>query len=99
MTRWMHPPELERGGVPQPFDPVVEGAQFGLAREVSLALWEQACASATDSAGRVDVGDAQRRFRALAAGLAARGGRLASDVGRVTRVEGDGGRSRSRGTD
>src|SRR5215470_11715554 len=56
MTRWMHPPELERRRELAQFDPAVEGARFGLSHE-------------------------------LAARIAARGGRLWPDVGRVTRVD------------
>jgi aminopeptidase N len=86
MTRWMHPPELDRERKRDHFDPVVEGARHALARELSLAIWDRVCADATDSAGRRDMEQAQQRFHELAARIAARGGRLRPDVGRVTRV-------------
>jgi hypothetical protein len=86
MTRWMHPPELDHERKRDHFDPVVEGARHALARELSLAIWDRVCADATDRAGRRDMEQAQQRFHELAARIAARGGRLRPDVGRVTRV-------------
>jgi hypothetical protein len=82
MTRWMHPPELDRTREPEPFDPIVQGARYGLLSELLLSIWQRARADATDSAGRCDIEQAQRRFHELAA----RAGRLHPDVGRVTRV-------------
>jgi len=82
----MHPPELERQRERDLFDPGIEGARHGLARELSLAIWERVCADATDGAGRCDTEQARRRFHEIAARIAARGGRLRPDVGRVTRV-------------
>jgi hypothetical protein len=88
VTRWLHPPELELELERQRdlFDPVVEGARHGLARELSLAIWKRVCADATDSFGRGDTEQARRRFHEIAARMAARGGRLRPDVGRVTRL-------------
>lgn len=86
MTRWMHPPELERQGDRNQFDPVVEGSRYDLSRELSLEIWQRVSADATDSAGRWDEEQAQQRFRELAARIAARGGRLRPGVGRLTRV-------------
>jgi len=86
MTRWMYPPEIERQRALIPFDPVVEGARRGLSRELALVIWQRAQADATDRGGLCDPGEAQRRFRELAARIAARGGRREPDVGRLTRV-------------
>ena len=86
MTRWMRPPELDRERKRDRFDPVVEGARHALGRELSLAIWGRVSADATDSAGRRDMGQARQRFHEFAARIAARGGRLRPDVGRVTRV-------------
>lgn len=38
MTRWLHPPELERQRARNLFDPIVEGDRYGLSRELSLAV-------------------------------------------------------------
>jgi hypothetical protein len=94
MTKWIHPPE--RGGAREhdQFDPVTEGARYQLSRELSLELWECAVAEATDSAGRSNKQEAQRRFHELAARMTARGDRVRPDVGRLTR--GDAGPERSR---
>lgn len=86
MTRWMHPPELLRARKREQLDPVVEGRRYGLPRDLALAIWERVCADATDSAGRRDEGRARQQFHELAACIAARGGRLSPDVGRMTRV-------------
>jgi len=86
MTRWMRPHELERDQRRDGFDPVVEGARYQLSRELSLALWKRVCTAATDGAGRCDTEQAAQRFHAIAARIAARGGRLRPDVGRLTRV-------------
>jgi len=58
-----------------------------LSHELSLAIWQRVCADATDSQGRRDSEQAERRFREIAARIAARGGRLQPGVGRLTRVE------------
>jgi len=65
---------------------VVEGASYHLSREVSLAIWKRVSADATDGAGRHDMEQSRQRFHELARRIAARGGRLRPDVGRVTRV-------------
>jgi hypothetical protein len=83
----MHPPEIERERGRAGFDPVAEGSRYRLDRERSLAIWTRACAEIHDSAGRHDVEQARSRFHELAARIAARGGRLRPDVGRVTRVD------------
>jgi hypothetical protein len=85
MTRWMRPPELDSRGDVDRFDPAFEGARCGLSREVSLAIWERICADATDSAGR-RTEEVRRQFRELAVRIAAQGGRLSPDIGRLTRV-------------
>ena len=73
MTRWLHPPELEPQRKQAEFDPVVEGARFGLSRELSLALWERVCADATDDFERLDIEEARRQFHKIAERMAARG--------------------------
>jgi hypothetical protein len=97
VTRWMRGPELDRQRERDPFDPVAEGARYQLPPELSLAIWERVCTDATDSAGRRDLAMARQRFHDLAAHIAARGGRLHPDVGKLTRVdvESDSGPSRS----
>ena len=82
----MHPPELLRARERGQFDPVVEGGRHGLSRELSLEIWERACAAESDSAGRRDEGQAWQRFHDIAVRIVARGERLRPDVGRVTRV-------------
>ena len=86
MTHWIHPPLRDREPGRGPFDPVFEGARHGLSRDLALTLWQHACAEATDASGRRDDDLARRRFYQLAARLAARGGRLRPDPGRLTRV-------------
>jgi hypothetical protein len=86
LTRWIHPPALRRDREQARFDPVVEGSRYKLARELSLAIWDRVRADATDLLGRCDTDQAERRFHELAARIAARGGRLHPDVGRLTRV-------------
>ncbi|HEX8113761.1 MAG TPA: hypothetical protein VF516_38780 [Kofleriaceae bacterium] len=83
----MHPPELDRPRESDRFDPVVEGARLGLTRELSLVIWQRICADIRDARGRLDEDQARQQFRELAARVAARGGRLRPDVGRLTRVE------------
>ena len=94
MTRWMHPPERNRGHKRTRFDPVIEGERYRLSRELLVAIWERVVAAATDAAGHCDVDQAQRRFHELAARRASRGGRLRPDVGRVTRVAAEAGATR-----
>ncbi|HEX8113017.1 MAG TPA: hypothetical protein VF516_35045, partial [Kofleriaceae bacterium] len=82
----MHPPELDRRSERERFDHGAEGARYGLSRELSLVIWQRAWADSMDAAGGPGMADALRRFHAIAARLAARGGRLQPDVGRLTRV-------------
>ncbi|HEX3757894.1 MAG TPA: DUF4157 domain-containing protein [Kofleriaceae bacterium] len=86
MTPAMRPPDLDRRRELDRFDPAVAGARHGLSREVSLEIWERVSAETADGAGRRDDDLARRRFRELAEHVAAHGGRLRPDVGRVTRV-------------
>lgn len=86
MTHLRYPPELERHRARHPFNSTIEGARYGLAREVSIAIWERVCAEATDATSAADLKQAQRRFHEIAAQLAARGGQLSPDVGKLTRV-------------
>lgn len=85
MTGWRLGAERERPAAREPFDPVLEGARHGLSREQSLAAWERARWEA-DRDGREDAERVQRRFQAIALRIAARGGALRPDVGRLTRV-------------
>jgi hypothetical protein len=86
MTRWIHPPELDRQRDLDRFEPAVEGARRGLSREVSLAIWERLRADATDSAGRCDEELARQQFDELAARIAACSGRVQPEPGRLTRA-------------
>jgi len=86
MTKWMRGPELDRKRTREPFDSVAEGARYKLSRELSLAIWARACADATDGDSRRDTAQAPQRFHEIASRIAARGGRLHPDVGRMTRV-------------
>jgi hypothetical protein len=82
----MHPSELERPRRILRFDPAVEGARHGLSEELSRQIWQRVCDDATDAADGHDGELARRRFHELAARIAARGGRLAPEVGRLTQV-------------
>jgi hypothetical protein len=84
---WMRPHELDRRRERDSFDPVVEGSRYGLSRELSQAIWDRVCTRATHRIGRLDVEQAKRRFHEIAARIAARGGRLHADAGRLTRVD------------
>jgi hypothetical protein len=86
MTYLVHPPERGLHRRDDEFDPVLEGARYQLTRELSLAIWKRVCADTTDHRGQRDEEQAQQRFHDLAARLAARGGRLRLDVGRLTRM-------------
>ena len=96
MTHWMRPPELARTSERDGVDPVIEGARHGLSREVSLAIWTRVCADFDDRARRLDRKHARQRFHELAVRVAARGGRLEPDVGRLTRVAVESDRSTGR---
>ena len=91
MTRWKRGPELDRPRDRSPFDPVAEGARYRLSPELSLAIWDRACADGTGASGHGDRALAVQQFHDLAARVAARGGRLRPDVGKLTRtgLEGD----------
>ncbi|HEX3758750.1 MAG TPA: DUF4157 domain-containing protein [Kofleriaceae bacterium] len=64
----------------------MEGSRHRLPPEVLLAIWDRTRAGATDSAGRCDDQAARQQFHELAIRIAARGGRLAPDPGRISRV-------------
>jgi hypothetical protein len=83
--RRMRPPEVDSARTRSGFDPVREGERYRLSRELSLAIWERVSTDATDSNGRCDTEQAERRFHELAR-IAARRGRWRPDVGRLTRV-------------
>ena len=74
-------PGRERG---REFDPVAEGRRYGLAPEVSSAIWEYARRGSRDSGRQLDEPRARERFHEVAARIAARGGALVPDVGRQT---------------
>jgi hypothetical protein len=82
MSRWLHPPEIERQRQQDPFDPVLEGARHGLSRELALKVWERVCAEAIDPTDRRELERAQRRFHEVAAHVAARGERHLNEVGK-----------------
>jgi hypothetical protein len=86
MSRWRLASGLEHRREQAGFDPVVEGARLGISRELALEIWNRVCPSDTDSFGRPDLEQVRRRFCEIAERIAARGGRLYPDVGRVTRV-------------
>src|ERR1700760_4040370 len=65
------------------FDPVAEGARFGLPAQRSLRLWQQIASATPDSY------EAQQRFLAQAASIAKRGGRK-PDIGKITRAGSEG---------
>jgi len=58
------------------FDPIAEGKRYGLAPEVSAALWEHVRREATNSDGLCDENAARARFAQLAELIAGRGGQL-----------------------
>src|SRR5438128_1704292 len=89
MTGWMHPPRLDKPRDRDRFDPIAEGARYGLPRELLLEIWQRACAEATDPAGRRNEVQARRRFHEIAARIAKHpAGRR--DVGRRTLTSGGG---------
>jgi hypothetical protein len=85
-ARWIRGAERAGDRDRDAFDPAIEGGRYRLARELSLTLWDRICVAATDAAGRLDVEQARRRFHALAARIATRGGLLEPGAGRLTRV-------------
>lgn len=75
------------GGRSNDFDPVAEGSRYRLAPAVSLEIWTRVCAELTDRNSGRNEEQARRRFREVAARVAARNGRLRPDPGRTTRYE------------
>ena len=69
MTGWIHPPRLDKPRDRDRFDPIVEGARYGLPRELLLEIWQRARAEATDASGRRDELRARTRFHEIAARL------------------------------
>jgi Domain of unknown function (DUF4157) len=57
------------------FDPIAEGKRYGLAPDVSAAIWEHARREATNHHGVCDEDLARERFTKLANRVAERGGR------------------------
>lgn len=76
------PPSLKRD-----FDPIAEGARYDLEPSVALEIWAYVRREATDGGGRCDESAAVQRFHQVAARVAANGGRLRPDPGKVTRVD------------
>jgi len=68
------------------FDPIREGEKYRLSPAVSRAIWDHALRESTDARGTCDEALAQSCFHDLASRVAARGGRLVPDVGKLTRV-------------
>lgn len=68
------------------FDATLEGRRHGLSRELALAIWKRVCADGTDAFGRRNEDDVRRRFHALAARIASRGGRTSDEPRRIARV-------------
>ncbi|HEU4728254.1 MAG TPA: DUF4157 domain-containing protein, partial [Kofleriaceae bacterium] len=60
----------------QDFDPIAEGKRYGLAPEVSAALWERVRREATTSDGRCDENAARAGFARLAELIARSSGQL-----------------------
>jgi hypothetical protein len=81
MTRWMHPPELERSRERDRFDPIREGERYGLLPKLSLAIWKRVSEQATDIFGRRNEDRALAQFHELAARITARGRRLVFQLG------------------
>lgn len=69
------------------FDPIAEGKRYGLAPEVSAALWEHVGREATNSDGVSDENAARARFAQLAELIARRGGKLGTEPFRWTQVD------------
>lgn len=84
--RWFRGADRDRDPNQNRFDPIVEGARCGLSRELSLALWERMRVEEADASGRGDIELTQQRFHECAARLAAHGGWLFPEVGRLTRT-------------
>ncbi|HET7500056.1 MAG TPA: DUF4157 domain-containing protein, partial [Kofleriaceae bacterium] len=84
---WFRDADRERDGNRDPFDPILEGERQRLDRELSLALWERACAESTDRVGRLDPARAKQRFHELVVLLVAGGGPVRPAVGKRTRVD------------
>jgi hypothetical protein len=86
MPHMLYPPEL--GGAPQRdrFEPIREGARYGLSPEQALAIWKRVSDEATDRFGRRDEDRALTRFHALATHTTGPGSRRQTAPGRRTRV-------------
>jgi hypothetical protein len=69
------------------FDPIAEGKRYGLAPEVSAAIWEHVRRGATNPHGVCDENLARERFAQLAKRIAERGGQLEAAPFRWTRVD------------
>lgn len=86
MERLMHPPGLGDSCAPGRFDPIVEGERLGLSPALSRMVWDRVRSEAGREGGHLPAAQIQRRFRERAARIAAHGGRVRPDVGKMTRV-------------
>ncbi len=69
------------------FDPIAEGTRYGLAPEVSVALWEHVRRDTTNSDGVCDENAARARFAQLAERIARRGGQLGPEPFHWTQID------------
>lgn len=69
------------------FDPIAEGKRYGLAPEVSAALWEHVRWEATNSDGVCDENAARAQFAQLAELIARRGGQLGPEPFHWTQID------------
>jgi Domain of unknown function (DUF4157) len=69
------------------FDPIAEGKRYGLAPEVSAALWEHVRREATNGDGVCDERAARARFSQLAELIARRGGQLGPEPFHWTQID------------
>ena len=86
MMRWPAPRERLPICGQDRFDPVVEGARHGLARELSLAIWQHIRADPGSLRGEEgeEIERARSRFHDIAARIAARGLAIAPVIGKQT---------------
>lgn len=69
------------------FDPIAEGKRYGLAPDMSAAIWDHVRREATNRDGLWDEDRARERFAQLAESIAERGGKLGPAPFKSTQVE------------